>query len=60
MIELPRIGRVAGLICWENRMPLARWELYKCGPQIWLAPTADDSDSWIASMRHIAIEAGSL
>ncbi len=60
VMELPRIGRVAGLICWENRMPLARWEPYKGGPQIWLAPTADDSDSWIASMRHIAIEAGSL
>ena len=60
VVELPRIGRVAGLICWENRMPLARWELYKGGPQIWLAPTADDSDSWIASMRHIAIEAGAF
>ena len=60
VMELPRIGRVAGLICWENRMPPARWEPYKGGPQIWLAPTADDSDSWIASMRHIAIEAGSL
>jgi nitrilase len=60
VIELPGIGRVGGLICWENRMPLARWEVYKGGPQIWLAPTADDSDSWIASMRHIAIEAGAF
>ncbi len=60
VVDLPRIGRVGGLICWENRMPLARWELYKGGPQIWLAPTADDSDSWIASMRHIAIEAGAF
>ena len=58
--ELPGIGRVGGLICWENRMPLARWEVYKGGPQIWIAPTADDSESWIASMRHIAIEAGAF
>ena len=51
-------GRVGGLICWENRMPLARWAVYSGGPQIWVAPTADDSDGWIASMRHIAIESG--
>jgi len=57
---LPGIGRVGGLICWENRMPLARWHVYQGGPQIWLAPTADDSESWIASMRHIAIEAGAF
>jgi nitrilase len=52
------VGRIGGLICWENRMPLARWAVYQKGPQIWIAPTADDSDSWLASMRHIAIEAG--
>jgi nitrilase len=51
-------GRVGGLICWENRMPLARYAVYRQGPQIWCAPTADDSDGWLASMRHIAIESG--
>ena len=54
------VGRVGGLICWENRMPLARYALYKEGPQIWLAPTADDSDGWLASVRHIAIESGAF
>src|SRR3954451_9448195 len=49
------VGRVGGLICWENRMPLARWRVYQGTPQIWAAPTADDSDGWLASMRHIAI-----
>ena len=39
-----RLGRIGGLICWENRMPLARWAVYQGGPQIWLAPTADDSE----------------
>lgn len=58
VVELPGIGRVGGLICWENRMPLARWAVYGGGPQIWVAPTADDSDGWLASMRHIAIESG--
>jgi nitrilase len=53
-------GRVGGLICWENRMPLARYELYRQGVQVWVAPTADDSDGWLASMRHIAIEAGAF
>jgi nitrilase len=54
------VGRIGGLICWENRMPLARHAVYRKGPQIWVAPTADDSDSWIASMRHIAIESGAF
>ncbi|MDP9228121.1 MAG: carbon-nitrogen hydrolase family protein [Actinomycetota bacterium] len=58
-VETP-IGRIGGLICWENRMPLARYAIYRSGPQIWLAPTADDSDGWLASMRHIAIESGAF
>lgn len=60
VVELADGTRVGGLICWENRMPLARWRVYQGGPQIWLAPTADDSDGWIASVRHIAIEAGAF
>ena len=58
-VETP-IGRIGGLICWENRMPLARWAVYKGSPQLWVAPTADDSDGWLASMRHIAIESGAF
>jgi nitrilase len=54
------LGRIGGLICWENRMPLARYAVYKGGPQIWVAPTADDTDGWLASMRHIAIESGAF
>jgi nitrilase len=54
------VGKVGGLICWENRMPLARYEIYRQGVQIWVAPTADDSDGWISTMRHIAIEAGAF
>ncbi len=60
VVDVPGVGRVGGLICWENRMPLARWAVYQGGPQIWVAPTADDSDGWIASMRHVAIEAGAF
>ena len=59
VVETPA-GRIGGLICWENRMPLARWAIYRGGPQIWVAPTADDSDGWQASMRHIAIESGAF
>jgi nitrilase len=54
------LGRIGGLICWENRMPLARYELYEKGVQIWVAPTADDSEGWLATMRHIAIESGAF
>ena len=54
------VGRIGGLICWENRMPLARYAVYRQGPQIWVAPTADDGDGWLASVRHIAIESGAF
>jgi nitrilase len=59
VIDSP-LGRIGGLICWENRMPLARYELYRQGVQIWVAPTADDSDGWLATARHIAIESGAF
>jgi nitrilase len=49
-------GKVGGLICWENLMPLARAALYEDGIEIYLAPTADDSDEWHDSMKHIARE----
>jgi nitrilase len=50
------VGRVGGLICWENYMPLARMALYQQGVEIYLAPTADARESWVATMRHIACE----
>jgi nitrilase len=50
------VGRVGGLICWENFMPLARFALYETGVEIYLAPTAEDSDDWLVSMQHIARE----
>jgi nitrilase len=49
-------GRLGGLICWENYMPLARAAMYEQGVDILLAPTWDNSDVWVASMRHIAKE----
>lgn len=51
------IGKIGGLICWENMMPLARFALYEAGVEIYLAPTADDTETWHESMRHIAREA---
>ena len=51
------VGRVGGLICWENMMPLARFALYEAGVDVYLAPTADDSEQWHESIRHIAREA---
>jgi nitrilase len=50
------LGRIGGLICWENYMPLARFHLYAQGVQVWLAPTLARGDGWIATMRHIARE----
>lgn len=55
VVEAP-FGKVGGLICWENYMPLARMAMYAKGVEIYLAPTADYRDSWQATMRHIACE----
>jgi nitrilase len=49
-------GRLGGLICWENYMPLARAALYAQGVDIYLAPTWDNSDVWVPTLRHIAKE----
>ena len=49
-------GRLGGLICWENFMPLARYSLYAEGVQIYVASTWDEGEGWLATMRHIASE----
>ncbi len=54
------LGRIGGLICWENRMPLARYAVYRGVPQIWVAPTADFSESWVALLQAIAVESGAF
>jgi nitrilase len=55
VVDTPH-GRIGGLICWENYMPLARFHLYAQGVDVWLAPTLAQGDGWIASMRHLARE----
>lgn len=50
------IGKIGGLICWENYMPLARMAMYQKGVEIYVAPTADARDSWTSTMIHIARE----
>jgi nitrilase len=49
-------GRVGALICWENYMPLARAAMYAQGIDIYLAPTWDNGDVWVPTLRHIARE----
>ena len=49
-------GRIGGLTCWENYMPLARFYLYSQGVDVWVAPTLARGDGWIATLRHIARE----
>lgn len=50
------LGKLGAVICWENYLPLMRAAMYAKGIEIYCAPTADARDSWIASMRHIAVE----
>ncbi len=51
-----KLGRLGGLICWENYLPQARLRLYRQGVQLYLAPTADAREVWTATLRHIALE----
>jgi nitrilase len=50
------IGKLGGLICWENYMPLARMAMYSKGVEIYIAPTADPREEWVHTMIHIALE----
>ncbi|NRA53873.1 MAG: carbon-nitrogen hydrolase family protein [Gammaproteobacteria bacterium] len=52
------VGRIGCLICWENYMPLARYSLFAQDIDIYVAPTWDSGDTWLASMKHIAREGG--
>jgi nitrilase len=55
VVDTP-LGRLGGLICWENYMPLARFALYADGVEIYVASTWDSGDTWTATMQHIAKE----
>jgi len=55
VFETP-LGRLGAVICWENYMPLLRMAMYAKGIQLYCAPTADDRDTWMATMQHVALE----
>jgi nitrilase len=50
------LGKLGAVICWENYMPLMRTAMYSKGIELYCAPTADARDSWLATVRHIAVE----
>lgn len=50
------LGKIGGLICWENYMPLARYTMYAWGTQLYVAATWDRGQPWLSAIRHIAKE----
>ncbi|NMG35722.1 nitrilase [Azoarcus sp. TTM-91] len=50
------IGNLGAVICWENYMPMLRMAMYGKKINLYCAPTADDRESWLPTMRHIALE----
>ena len=50
------LGKLGAVICWENYMPMLRMAMYAKGVQLYCAPTADHRETWISTMRHIAME----
>lgn len=50
------LGKLGAVICWENYMPMLRMAMYAKGVSLYCAPTADDRETWLSTMRHIALE----
>jgi nitrilase len=51
-----QLGKIGAVICWENYMPLLRTAMYAKGVELYCAITVDDRDTWIPTVRHIALE----
>ncbi len=55
-VQNTELGKLSAVICWENYMPQLRLSQYAQGVEIYCAPTVDDREVWLSTMRTIALE----
>jgi len=55
VVESP-YGQIGSVICWENDRPRRRMAMNAKQVALYCAPTADDWDTWLATMQHSALE----
>jgi predicted amidohydrolase len=58
VVDMPGVGKVCALLCWECWVVLARYTLLARGCEFFFAPTQDLGASWSAHVKAMARDGG--